>query len=101
MFVMGVSFGAMVGQHLALRHPELVKRLVLCCGPSGGEGGMAYPIHAGSFHRHSWDAKEWYTGLTIEERVLKRMRQANRTRDEAWKTRRHLILILAFFIYVM
>ncbi|MGH7666786.1 MAG: alpha/beta fold hydrolase [Candidatus Dormibacteria bacterium] len=34
--VMGVSMGGMVAQHLAIRHPQLVGRLVLgCTGPGG------------------------------------------------------------------
>ncbi|GLQ06950.1 alpha/beta fold hydrolase [Sneathiella chinensis] len=43
--VMGISFGGMVAQHFALRHPERVKRLVLCCTSSGGAGGASYPLH--------------------------------------------------------
>jgi 3-oxoadipate enol-lactonase len=43
--VVGVSFGGMVGQELALRHPNKVKRLVLCCTSPGGEGGASYPFH--------------------------------------------------------
>eukprot|EP00434_Breviolum_minutum_P013899 symbB.v1.2.012257.t1/scaffold841.1/size158588/1 len=75
-FVMGVSFGAMVAQHMALRHPKLIKRLVLCCGPSGGEGGMSYPIH------------EWYvSGISNEDRVTRRIFQANSSRDATWKER--------------
>jgi len=43
--VLGVSFGGMVAQELALRHPERVDRLVLACTSSGGEGGASYPLH--------------------------------------------------------
>lgn len=43
--VIGVSFGGMVAQELALRHPERIERMVLCCTSSGGEGGAAYPLH--------------------------------------------------------
>lgn len=43
--VVGVSFGGMVAQELAIRHPSLVDRLVLCCTSSGGAGGASYPLH--------------------------------------------------------
>jgi 3-oxoadipate enol-lactonase len=42
--VVGVSFGGMVAQHLAIRHPDRVKRLVLACSSSGGEGGASYDL---------------------------------------------------------
>jgi 3-oxoadipate enol-lactonase len=43
--VVGASFGGMVAQELAIRRPELVSRLVLCCTSSGGQGGASYPLH--------------------------------------------------------
>jgi 3-oxoadipate enol-lactonase len=43
--VMGVSFGGMVAQELALRYPNRVGRLVLACTSSGGAGGASYPLH--------------------------------------------------------
>lgn len=42
--VLGVSFGGMVAQHLALRHPERVDRLVLACTSSGGAGGSSFDL---------------------------------------------------------
>lgn len=42
--VVGVSFGGMVAQQLALRHPERVDRLVLACTSSGGDGGESFPL---------------------------------------------------------
>ena len=43
--VIGVSFGGMVAQELALRHPGKVERLVLACTSPGGAGGASYPFH--------------------------------------------------------
>ena len=43
--VIGVSFGGMVAQELALRHPDRINRLVLACTSPGGEGGASYPLH--------------------------------------------------------
>ena len=42
--VMGTSFGGMVALNLAVRHPELIDRLVLCCTSPGGEAA-SYPLH--------------------------------------------------------
>lgn len=42
--VVGISFGGMVAQHLAIRHPSAVNRLVLCCTSSGGVGGSSYDL---------------------------------------------------------
>jgi len=43
--VVGVSFGGMVAQELAVTWPERVERLALCCTSPGGEGGASYPLH--------------------------------------------------------
>ncbi|MDP1737002.1 MAG: alpha/beta fold hydrolase [Caulobacter sp.] len=43
--VVGVSFGGMVAQELAIRHPGRIRRLVLCCTSPGGAGGASYPLH--------------------------------------------------------
>jgi 3-oxoadipate enol-lactonase len=43
--VIGVSFGGMVAQEIAIRHPDRVEKLVLCCTSSGGAGAPSYPLH--------------------------------------------------------
>jgi 3-oxoadipate enol-lactonase len=43
--VIGVSFGGMVAQELAIRHGARVDRLALVCTSSGGAGGASYPLH--------------------------------------------------------
>jgi 3-oxoadipate enol-lactonase len=43
--VIGVSFGGMVAQELAIRHPARVERLVLACTSPGGRLGASYPLH--------------------------------------------------------
>ena len=42
--VVGTSFGGMVALNLAVRHPERIDRLVLCCTSPGGEH-PSYPLH--------------------------------------------------------
>jgi len=42
--VIGVSFGGMVAQELALLSPDKVSALVLACTSSGGAGGASYPL---------------------------------------------------------
>jgi len=43
--VVGVSFGGMVAQELAVTAPERVEKLALCCTSPGGRGGASYPLH--------------------------------------------------------
>ncbi len=70
--VVGFSFGAMVGLELVLRHPVLCSRLALMCGPSGGEGGSAYPLH------EVWE-------LPFEQRAARLLELGDFRRDDAWK----------------
>ena len=44
--VLGISFGGMVAQELAIRFPQNVSRLALWCTAAGGAGGASYPLHA-------------------------------------------------------
>jgi 3-oxoadipate enol-lactonase len=42
--VLGISFGGMVAQEIAIRGATRVERLVLACTSSGGAGGASYPL---------------------------------------------------------
>lgn len=59
--VVGVSFGGMVAQELAVTWPERVERLALVCTSPGGAGGASYPLHE-------------LAGLPEDERALVGMR---------------------------
>jgi len=43
--LVGVSFGGMVAQEVAVTEPYRVERLALLCTSPGGEGGASYPLH--------------------------------------------------------
>ncbi len=43
--VIGLSFGGMVAQELAVTAPGRVERLALLCTSAGGAGGSSYPLH--------------------------------------------------------
>ncbi len=43
--VLGVSFGGMVAQELAVTAPERIERLCLACTSPGGAGGSSSPLH--------------------------------------------------------
>lgn len=43
--VMGISFGGMVAQELAVTVPTRIERLLLACTSSGGTGGSSFPLH--------------------------------------------------------
>ena len=42
--LVGVSFGGMVGLHIALQFPERMKKIVLCCTSPGG-AFASFPFH--------------------------------------------------------
>jgi pimeloyl-ACP methyl ester carboxylesterase len=43
--VVGISFGGMVAQELAVTWPDRIERLALVCTSPGGAGGPSYPLH--------------------------------------------------------
>jgi len=70
--VVGVSFGGMVAQELALTSPQRVRSLVLCCSTAGGAGGSSYPIHE-------------LTSLSPAERARKMLAIGDERYNEAWQ----------------
>lgn len=70
--VVGVSFGGMVAQELALRHPQQVASLVLACTSSGGAGGASFPLQ---------DLET----LPEDERIRRHLELADLRRDADWQ----------------
>lgn len=70
--VIGVSFGGMVAQEIAIRYPNRVDRIVMACTSSGGAGNPSYPLH------HHLDD-------TLEQRARRQVGLSHRGRDAAWQ----------------
>jgi 3-oxoadipate enol-lactonase len=70
--VMGVSFGGMVAQEFVCRFPDRVRRLVLACTSSGGQGGASYPLH---------ELQE----LSEEDRFLRMIGISDLRNDKEWQ----------------
>jgi len=69
--VVGVSFGGMVAQELAVTWPDRVERLALLCTSAGGAGGSSYPLHE-------------LEALDPGDRAAARARLLDDRFDEAW-----------------
>ena len=69
--VVGVSFGGMVAQELAVTAPERVERLGLICTSPGGEGRASYPLHE-------------LVDLSTDERAAIAMKLLDQRFDAAW-----------------
>jgi 3-oxoadipate enol-lactonase len=69
--VLGISFGGMVAQELAVTAPQRIERLALVCTSPGGQGGSSYPLHE-------------LEGLTDVERARVRRQLIDTRFDDEW-----------------
>ena len=92
--VMGVSFGGMVAQELAVTWPQRVERLALLCTSPGGAGGASYPLHEvadlPAAERSArmlplYDTRftpEWLADRAADRALLERMAAGARARED-------------------
>ncbi len=71
--VVGISFGGMVAQEFALRHPDHIQRVAMLCTSSGGEGGDSYPFHE-------------LADLNVEDKARKMLELSDIRWDRQWQT---------------
>jgi 3-oxoadipate enol-lactonase len=69
--VIGVSYGGMVAQELALRYPNKIRSLLLVCTSAGGAGRPSFPLH------------ELET-LAPAERVKRHLQVSDTRRTDEW-----------------
>ena len=70
-FLIGVSFGGMVAQELAIRYSNRFTKVVLACTSSGGAGGSSYPLHE-------------LESLELREKVIQTLRLSDKRIDDTW-----------------
>ena len=69
--VLGVSFGGMVAQELAVTNPQRIECLALACTSAGGDGGSSYPLQK-------------LRELPPEERAAVQLKVTDSRWDESW-----------------
>lgn len=81
--LIGISFGGMVAQEVAIRGGDRVASLVLCCTSSGGAGGASFPLH--EVYERGDDMAEmldrWDTRAATDERIRGQLAKFFAARD--------------------
>lgn len=70
--VLGFSFGGMVAQEFALRHPKLVSKLVIAGATAGGAGGSSFPM-------------ERFQDMPLDDMLRLRIATTDTRHDRAWQ----------------